>query len=90
MKRDPVKQNLNGIRLKFCNEVFALIDQANAQGVDVRQPCAVDRVQLAQENEVRVLTGAGLFSARIIVDATGRGSWLSRHLGIARGRGRRG
>jgi hypothetical protein len=40
--------------------------------VETRQPCAVDRVQLAQENEVRVLTGAGSFSVRIIVDATGR------------------
>jgi hypothetical protein len=29
------------------------------QGVEVCQPCAVDRVQLAQENEVRVLTGGG-------------------------------
>jgi hypothetical protein len=36
--------------------------------VETRQPCAVDRVQLAQENEVRVLTGAGSFSVRIIVD----------------------
>jgi 2-polyprenyl-6-methoxyphenol hydroxylase-like FAD-dependent oxidoreductase len=26
-----------------------LLDYANEQGVDVRQPCAVDRVQLAQE-----------------------------------------
>jgi hypothetical protein len=41
-------------------------------------------VQLAQENEVRVLTGAGSFSVRIIVDATGRASWFTRRLGIAR------
>jgi hypothetical protein len=27
MTRDPVKQNLNRIRPRFCNEVFALIDQ---------------------------------------------------------------
>jgi hypothetical protein len=53
--------------------------------VETRQPCAVDRVQLAQENEVRVLTGAGPFSVRIIVDATGRASWFTRRLGIARG-----
>jgi hypothetical protein len=44
-----------------------------------------DRVQLAQQNEVCVLTAAGPFSARIIVDATVRASWLSRRLGIARG-----
>ena len=62
-----------------------LLDYANKQGVEVRQPCAIDRVQLAQENEVRVLTGAGPFSARTLVDATGRASWLSRRLGIARG-----
>jgi len=62
-----------------------LLDYAHEQGVEVCQPCAVDRVQLAQENEIRVLTGAGPFSARIIVDATGRASWLSRRLGIARG-----
>jgi flavin-dependent dehydrogenase len=61
-----------------------LLDYAHKQGVEVCQPCAVDRVQLAQENEVRVLTGAGPFSARIIVDATGRTTWLSRRLGIAR------
>jgi flavin-dependent dehydrogenase len=61
-----------------------LLDYAHEQGVEVCQPCAVDRLQLAQENEVRVLTGAGPFSARIIVDATGRASWLSRRLGIAR------
>jgi flavin-dependent dehydrogenase len=53
--------------------------------VEVRQPCAVYRVQLAQENEIRVLTGAGPLFARIMVDATGRASWLSRRLGIARG-----
>jgi flavin-dependent dehydrogenase len=62
-----------------------LLDYAHEQGVKVCQPCAVDRVQLAQENEIHVLTGAGPFSARIIVDATGRASWLSRRLGIARG-----
>jgi flavin-dependent dehydrogenase len=62
-----------------------LLDYAHEQGVEVRQPCAVDRLQLAPENEVRVLTGAGSFSARIIVDATGSASWLSRRLGIARG-----
>jgi 2-polyprenyl-6-methoxyphenol hydroxylase-like FAD-dependent oxidoreductase len=61
-----------------------LLDLANEQGIKVRQPCAVDRVQLAQENEARLLTGAGPLSARIIVDATGRASWLSRRLGIAR------
>ena len=62
-----------------------LLDYAHEQGVEVRQPCAVDRVQLAQENDVCVLTGAGPFSARVIVDATGQASWLSRRLGIARG-----
>jgi flavin-dependent dehydrogenase len=62
-----------------------LLDYAHEQGVEVHQPCAVDRMQLAQENEVLVLTGAGPLSARIIVDATGRASWLSRRLGIARG-----
>jgi flavin-dependent dehydrogenase len=36
-----------------------------------------------RENEVRVLTGVGPVSARIIVGATGRASWLSRRLGIA-------
>jgi flavin-dependent dehydrogenase len=61
-----------------------LLDYAREQGVEVHQPCAVDPVQLGQENEVRMLTGAGPFSARIIVDATGRASWLSRRLGIAR------
>jgi flavin-dependent dehydrogenase len=62
-----------------------LLDYANEQGVEVRQPCAVDRMQWAQENEVLVLTGAGPFSARMIVDATGRARWLSRRLGIAGG-----
>jgi 2-polyprenyl-6-methoxyphenol hydroxylase-like FAD-dependent oxidoreductase len=62
-----------------------LLDYAHEQGVEVRQPCAVDCVQLTPESEVRVLTDAGPFSARIIVDATGRASWLSRRLGIARG-----
>jgi 2-polyprenyl-6-methoxyphenol hydroxylase-like FAD-dependent oxidoreductase len=57
-----------------------LLDYAHEQGVEVRQPCAVDRVQLAQDTEVRVLSGAGPFSARIIVDATGRASWLSQQL----------
>jgi 2-polyprenyl-6-methoxyphenol hydroxylase-like FAD-dependent oxidoreductase len=61
-----------------------LLDHANEQGVEVYQPCSVDRVQLVQENEVRVLTGAGPCSARIVVDATGRASRLSRLLGIAR------
>jgi flavin-dependent dehydrogenase len=62
-----------------------LLDYAHEHGVETRQPCAVDRVQLAQENEVRVLPGAGPFSVRIIVDATRRASWFSRRLGIATG-----
>ena len=61
-----------------------LLDCAREQGVEVCQPCAVDSVQLGQENGVRVLTGAGPFSARIVVDATGRAGWLSRRLGVAR------
>ena len=62
-----------------------LLNYANEQGAEVHQPCAIDRVELWQENEVRVLTGAGPFSSRIIVDATGPASWLSRRFGIARG-----
>ena len=61
-----------------------LLNYANELGVAVRHPCAIDRVELGRENEVRVLTGAGPLSARIVVDATGRASWLSRRLGIAR------
>ena len=38
-----------------------LLDYAREQGVEVRQPGAVDRVPRSQENEVRVLTGAGPF-----------------------------
>ncbi len=62
-----------------------LLDYAKEQGAELHRPCAVDRVQLVKEDEIRVLTGAGAFSARIFVDATGRASWLSRRLGIARG-----
>jgi flavin-dependent dehydrogenase len=61
-----------------------LLGYANELGVEVHQPCAVDRVRLATEHRICVLTGAGAFSARILVDATGRASWLSRRLGIAR------
>jgi flavin-dependent dehydrogenase len=61
-----------------------LLSHASELGVVVRQPCAIDRVQLGQEDRVCVLTAAGPLSARVIVDATGRASWLSRQLHIAR------
>jgi flavin-dependent dehydrogenase len=62
-----------------------LLDHAQAKGVEVCQPCSVEGVQLAEESGVRVLTAGGPVSARIVVDATGRASWLSRRLGIAKG-----
>ena len=79
--QDGAWQGFQVSRAKFDQ---LLLDYAKEQGVNVHQPCAIDRVQLGQENEVCVLTGAGPLSARIIVDATGRASWLSRRLGIPR------
>lgn len=61
-----------------------LLDHAKEQRVEVHQPCAVGQVQLQSESMVRVLTDAGPLFARVIVDATGRASWLSRRLGVAR------
>jgi 2-polyprenyl-6-methoxyphenol hydroxylase-like FAD-dependent oxidoreductase len=67
-----------------------LLDYAHEQGVEVRQPCAVDRVQLAQENEVRVVTGAGPFSAGS--SSTGQGGQAGSRAGsvLPGTRGRRG
>ena len=61
-----------------------LLNHASEQGWRCVSPARSIAVQLQRENMVRVLTDAGPLSARIIVDATGRASWLSRRLGIAR------
>ena len=61
-----------------------LLQQAMELGVTVHQPCAVGQVRVEGQRQVRAFTDAGLVSARIIVDATGRASLLSRRLGVAR------
>jgi flavin-dependent dehydrogenase len=61
-----------------------LLQHAMELGVEVRQPCAVGQVGMEEGRYVCALTEAGPVSAPVLVDATGRASWLSRRIGVAR------
>lgn len=56
-----------------------LLGRAREAGVEIRRPCAVTRMDGCNT----VVTGEGLVTARVLVDATGRARWLARALGIA-------
>jgi len=57
----------------------ALLEAAQAQGVDVREGTAVSEVDLdGAPDRVRVLTAQGAHEARYLVDATGQDAFLAR------------
>jgi flavin-dependent dehydrogenase len=56
----------------------SMLSRARELGVDVRQPAAATGLL----EEGGVVTDAGPIPARMLVDATGRGRWLGRQLGI--------
>ena len=55
-----------------------LLARAREVGVEIRQPCAVTGMDAGNA----VVTAQGPFTARILVDATGRAKWLGRALDI--------
>jgi len=58
-----------------------LLDRAKELGSEFIAPCvALDA--LPTRRGVRVLTGAGTFDAKTIVDGSGRNRWLARHWGF--------
>jgi flavin-dependent dehydrogenase len=60
-----------------------LLERARELGVEVRQPCGIER--LREQNAARsvVETSQGPVAARLLIDATGRARWLGRALGVA-------
>jgi flavin-dependent dehydrogenase len=55
-----------------------LLSRAREVGVDIRQPCAVTGTDAC----TTVATAQGTFTARVLIDATGRARWLCRALEI--------
>lgn len=59
-----------------------LLAAAKAAGARVLQPCQAMRPLLTAGTVTGVQTSSGDFRAALVVDATGRGQWLARHLGL--------
>lgn len=61
-----------------------LLDQAAAAGAHVRQNTSVDQIVRLGDGDVAVSAGGEEISARCILDASGHGTVVARHLGIRR------
>ncbi|MBC7784570.1 MAG: tryptophan 7-halogenase, partial [Burkholderiales bacterium] len=61
-----------------------LIEQARAAGAAVVENCQVKSIVRMQENDVEVETADRRIRARVIMDASGHGTVVGRHLGIRR------
>ena len=61
-----------------------LIDQARAAGADVFEDTPVKRIVRLQDDDVEVETADHAIRARLIVDASGHGTVVARHLGQRR------
>jgi flavin-dependent dehydrogenase len=61
-----------------------LIDQARNSGVEVFENTLVREIKRLEENQVEVATADRTISARILMDASGHGTVVGRHLGRRR------
>jgi flavin-dependent dehydrogenase len=59
-----------------------LLDQAAAAGAKVRQQTAVSKILKLEEDSTAVVVGEKTITARMILDASGHGCVVARHLGI--------
>jgi flavin-dependent dehydrogenase len=60
-----------------------LLERATVLGVEVMQPCQVERLILDQGQICGVQTNSGCIGAPIVIDATGYRRLLTRHLGLS-------
>jgi flavin-dependent dehydrogenase len=61
-----------------------LIDQARLAGATVFEDTAVKSILKLEENDVEIDTAQGQYKARILLDASGHGTVVGRHLGQRR------
>jgi flavin-dependent dehydrogenase len=61
-----------------------LVREARKAGADVRENTAVRKILRLNDGDVAISTDAGDFSARILLDASGHGTVVGRHLGTRR------
>jgi flavin-dependent dehydrogenase len=61
-----------------------LLDAAAEAGVDVRQRTPVQRITKLTDGDVRVTAGNAELTARVLIDASGQGAVVGRHLGTRR------
>lgn len=59
-----------------------LLDQAKMAGAEVFEETPVEQIVSLAHNNVRVKTAAGEVSARLLIDASGHGTIVGRHLNI--------
>lgn len=59
-----------------------LLERAAELGADVRQPCAVGELILAEGRIAGAHTAEGTVRSRIVIDASGGSRWLPRKLGL--------
>lgn len=61
-----------------------LADEARAAGCEIRENTAVKRIVRLADNDVELETSAGTLRARVLIDASGHGTLVGRHLGTRR------
>jgi 2-polyprenyl-6-methoxyphenol hydroxylase-like FAD-dependent oxidoreductase len=59
-----------------------LLDEARAAGADVRENTPVERVLRLSDGDVAVFAGGREISGKYVLDASGHGTVVARHLGI--------
>ncbi len=59
-----------------------LLDAAAEAGAEVREECAVRAITHLADGDVRLETDAGEVRARVLLDASGQGAIVGRHLGL--------
>ncbi|HWP41468.1 MAG TPA: FAD-dependent oxidoreductase, partial [Tepidisphaeraceae bacterium] len=61
-----------------------LIDQAQAAGATILENCPVRRIVRLEEDSVELACDDAAYSGRILIDASGHGTVVGRHLGLRR------
>jgi flavin-dependent dehydrogenase len=61
-----------------------LVDEARAAGADVREETGVERVTQLSDGAVAIVAGGQTFRGRYLLDASGHGTVVGRHLGLRR------
>ena len=75
---NPTDETINIERAPFD---AMLLEQARLAGADVRQDASVRQIISLSDGDVRVLCDTGEIRARWLIDASGQGTLVGRHLG---------